>query len=221
MTVCRLDRSEQFLRAVTSLLRFALGHDGHDLYLCLERYAGDLLLDEERIEDAGACLPDAPPGPPRNRQEGGDAHSQKYGLPHLPGAEPQVASETDQGRDSQDGHGRHVRLVVANLIGVGRVARLGHGALVRLFEVALRPVGAEGVQHQPRHDALVLLQVGQRAEQGDDGVGAGVEEVIVPEGAQRHVVGTARPQVVPHASSPSSSLNGSSSGGTSWMRAWG
>ena len=63
-----------------------------------------------------------------------------------------------------------------------------------LVHVGLRPVGAEGAQHQPRHDALTLVDVGEGAHQGDEGVGAGVEQVVVPEGPQGHVLGGVGPQ---------------------------
>ena len=54
--VGRRDRAEQLPRALSTLLRLALGKDGDDLYLGVERDAGDLLLDQERVVDAGARL---------------------------------------------------------------------------------------------------------------------------------------------------------------------
>ena len=60
--------------------------------------------------------------------------------------------------------------------------------------MGLRPVGAERAEHQPRHHPLPIVEVGQSAEQGDDGVGAGVEQVVVAEGAQGHVLGAACPK---------------------------
>ena len=166
---CR-DRAEQFPRALSTLLRLALGKDGDDLYLGVERDAGDLLLDQERVVDTGTRLPDAPPRPSRHRQGGGYADSHERCLPRLSGAHPQVAPQTDQGRDPQDDHRVDIGLLVTDLVGVRGVPGLGHGPFVGLFEVALRPVGSEGPKHQPRHDALVLVQIGQSAEQGDDGV---------------------------------------------------
>ena len=63
-----------------------------------------------------------------------------------------------------------------------------------LFEVGLGPVGAEGAQHQPRHGALSGPQGRQCAQQGDEGVRAGVEQVVVAEDPQRHVLGAVGPQ---------------------------
>ena len=63
-----------------------------------------------------------------------------------------------------------------------------------LLHVGLGPVGAEGAQKQPSHHALVVLQGRERAHQGDEGVGAGVEQVVVPEGAQGDVLGAVGPQ---------------------------
>ena len=60
--------------------------------------------------------------------------------------------------------------------------------------MGLRPVGAEGTQQQPGHDALAGPQGGECPKEGDKGVGAGVEEVVVAEGAQGHVLGSARPE---------------------------
>ena len=73
--VGRRDRAEQFPRALSTLLRLALGKDGDDLYLGVEGDAGDLLLDQERVVDAGPCLLDAPPGPSRHRQGREDARA--------------------------------------------------------------------------------------------------------------------------------------------------
>ena len=63
-----------------------------------------------------------------------------------------------------------------------------------LVHVGLGPVGAEGAQHQPRHHALPLVEGRERAHEGDEGVGAGVEQVVVPEGAQGDVLGSVGPQ---------------------------
>ena len=63
-----------------------------------------------------------------------------------------------------------------------------------LVHVGLGPVGAEGAQQQPRHHALSLVEGGERPHEGDEGVGAGVEEVVVAEGAQGDVLGAVGPQ---------------------------
>ena len=60
--------------------------------------------------------------------------------------------------------------------------------------VLVRPVGAKGAEQQPRHDALSVLEVGQGPHEGDEGVRAGVEQVVVPEDPQGRVVGSARPE---------------------------
>ena len=63
-----------------------------------------------------------------------------------------------------------------------------------LLHVGLGPVGTQGAQQQPRHDPLTLLQGRQSAQQGDEGVRAGVQQVVVPEGAQGRVLGAVGPQ---------------------------
>ena len=63
-----------------------------------------------------------------------------------------------------------------------------------LLHVGLRPVGTEGAQQQPRHHPLPLVEGGQTAHEGDEGVGAWVEQVVVPEGPQGDVLGTVGPQ---------------------------
>ena len=60
--------------------------------------------------------------------------------------------------------------------------------------VGLGPVGAERAQQQTGHDALALPEGRQRAQQGEQRVGAGVKQVVVAEDAQRHVLGPARAQ---------------------------
>ena len=118
----------------------------------------------------------------------------EHGLPGLPGLHPQVAPHGGQRRHAQDGHRHAVGLEGLGLIGVGGVSPVLHGPLVGLLQVRLRPVGSQGAQHQPGHDALPLVEVRQRAHEGDEGVGAGVEEVVVPEGAQGHVLGAVGPE---------------------------
>ena len=85
-------------------------------------------------------------------------------------------------------HRDAVHLEGLGLEGVGGLPRLHAGPLVGLVHVSLRPVGTEGAQHQPRHDALPLVQGREPAHEGDEGVGAGVEQVVVAEGAQGVVV---------------------------------
>ena len=157
----------------------------------VEGYTRNLLPDEERVVHAGAGLLDPPPCPARDGEDGGHADSQKRGLPGLARSHPEIAPESDQGGDAEDGHCGHVGLVMSHLVRVSGVAGLLNGSLVGFFEMGLRPVRAEGAEHQSRHDSLTLVQVGQRAEQGDEGVRAGVEQVVVAEGAQGDVIGAA------------------------------
>ena len=63
-----------------------------------------------------------------------------------------------------------------------------------LVHVGLGPVGAQRAQQQPRHHSLPLVEDRERAHEGDEGVGAGVEQVVVPEGSEGEVLGAVRPQ---------------------------
>ena len=116
------------------------------------------------------------------------------GLPYLPVLHPQVALQRGQSAQAQDGHRHAVHLEGLGLVGVGGLSRLHAGPLVGLFEMGLRPVGSQGAQHQPRHHALPLVQGRKSAHEGYQGVGAGVEEVVVAEGAKGHVLGAVGPQ---------------------------
>ena len=60
--------------------------------------------------------------------------------------------------------------------------------------MGLRPVGAEGAQQQTGHHPLPLVEGGQSAHEGYQRVGAGVEQVVVPEGPEGDVLGAVRPQ---------------------------
>ena len=60
--------------------------------------------------------------------------------------------------------------------------------------MGLGPVGAQGAQQQAGQHPLPLLQLGQGTHQGDEGVGTGVQQVVVTEGAQGHVFGAAGPE---------------------------
>ena len=165
------------------------GQDRRHLKLGVEGDARDLLLDEERVVDAVAGLLDAVPGQAADGQSEGNAHAQQGGLPGLPGLHPHVPLDGGQGRHAENRHRNAVHLQGLGLVGVGGFPRLHAGPLVGLVQVGLRPVRAQGAQHQPRHDALPLVQRRQRAHEGDEGVGAGVEEVVVPERAQGDVLG--------------------------------
>ena len=178
VAVGRRHRLQKLLRPVGPCVR---GQDGRHLNLGVEGDAGDFLLDEQGVVHPLAGLLDAVPQPAACGQGCGDAHSHDHGLPGLPGLHPQVAPQGGQGRHAQDGHRHAVRLRGLGLVGVGGVSPLLDGPLVGLLQVGLRPVGSHRAQHQPRHDALPLVEVGQRPHQGDEGVRAWVEQVVVPE----------------------------------------
>ena len=167
VAVGRRNRLKQLLRPVGPGV---LGQDGRHLNLGVEGDAGDLLLDEQGVEDPLSGLLDAVPEPAACGQGCGDADAHEHGLPGLPRLHPQVAPQGDQCRHPQDGHRHAVRLERLGLEGVGGVSPVLHGPLVGLLQVRLRPVGSQGAQHQPRHDALPLVQVGERAHEGDEGV---------------------------------------------------
>ena len=191
VAVGRRHRLQKLLRPVGPCVR---GQDGRHLNLCVEGDAGDLLLDEQGVEDPLPGLLDAVPQPASCGQRGGDADAHERRLPGLPGLHPQVAPQGGQGRHSQDGHRHAVGLEGLGLVGVGGVSPLLDGPLVGLLQVGLRPVGSHRAQHQPRHDALPLVETGERAHEGDEGVGAGVEQVVVAEDSERHVLGAVGPE---------------------------
>ena len=170
------------------------GQYGGDLNLGVEGDAGHLLLDEEWVLDALAGLLPAVPCPAAGRQPQGRAYPQERRLPYLAVLHPQVALEGRKRAQAEDGHRDAVHLQRLGLEGVGGLPRLHAGPLVGLVQVSLRPVGAKGAQHQPRHDALTLVDVGESVHQGDEGVGAGIEQVVVPECSERHVLGGVGPQ---------------------------
>ena len=170
------------------------GQDRRDLYLRVEGDARDLLLDEQGVFHPLAGLLPAVPRPPAHGQPQGRDRAQQRRLPYLAVLHPQVALEGGQRPDAQDGHRDAVHLEGLGLVGVGGLPRLHAGPLVGLVHVGLRPVGAEGAQHQPRHHSLPLVEGRERPHEGDEGVGAGVEQVVVPEGAQGHVLGAVGPQ---------------------------
>ncbi len=160
-------RLQQLLRPVGPGV---LGQDGRHLNLGVEGDAGDLLLDEKGVEDPLSGLLDAVPEPAACGQGCGDANAHDHGLPGVSRLHPQVAPEGDQRRHAQHGHRHAVHLEGSGLVGVGGVSPVLHGPLVGLLQVRLRPVGSQGPQHQPGHDALTLVEVGESAHEGDEGV---------------------------------------------------
>ena len=167
---------------------------GDDLELGVEGDARHLLLYEQGVFDSGPGLLPAVPRPAACGHAKGRDRAQKGRLPYLAVLHPQVALEGGQGADAEHRHRDAVHLQGLGVEGVGGLPRLHAGPLVGLVHVGLGPVGAEGAQHQPCHDAFPLVQGGQSAHEGDEGVGAGVEQVVVPEGAQGHVLGGVGPQ---------------------------
>ena len=155
----------------------------------IEGDAGDLLLDQERRVD-GRALEEARLHPARRDEARDDAESHQDGLPGLVRLHPLIRLEGDQRADAEDGHAEAARGLRSSGLGVcvRRAPRVG--AFVGEALVVLRPSGAEGAQEQAGDDAFSVAQVGEGAEQGDEGVGAGIEQVVVAEGAQRHVFGT-------------------------------
>ncbi len=167
VAVGRRHRSEKLSGA---LLPGVGGQDRRHLNLGVEGDAGDLLLDEEGVVHPLSGLLETVPEPAPGGQGGDDADAHEHGLPGLPRLHPQVAPQRGQGRHSQDGHGHAVGLEGLGLVGVGGVPAVVHRPLVGLLQMGLRPLGSQGAQQQPSHDALPLVQVGQRAQQGDEGV---------------------------------------------------
>ena len=170
------------------------GQDGDDLELGVEGDAGDLLLYQDGVLNAASGLLPPPPGPAAHGQPESRNRAQGCGLPYLAVLHPQVALQRGESAQAEDGHGHAVHLEGLGLVGVSGFPRLHAGPLVGLFHVGLRPVGSQGAQHQPRHHALTLVQGRKSAHEGYQGVGAGVEEVIVAEGAQGDVLGAVGPQ---------------------------
>ena len=169
-------------------------HDGDDLELGVEGGAGDLLAYQDGVLDALAGLLPAVPCPAADGQPQGRAGPQERRLPYLPVLHPQVALQGRKRAQAEDGHRHAVHLQGLGLEGVGGLPGLHAGLLVCLVHVGLRPVGAEGAQQQPRHHALPLVEGRERPHEGDEGVGAGVEQVVVPEGSEGEVLGAVRPQ---------------------------
>ena len=54
--------------------------------------------------------------------------------------------------------------------------------------MGLGPVGTQRAQQQAGQDPLAGAQGGEGADDGQQGIGAGVQQVVVAEGAQRHVL---------------------------------
>ena len=170
------------------------GQYGDDLELGVEGDARDLLAYQDGVLDAAARLLPAPPRPAAEGHAQGGGEAQGRRLPYLAVLHPQIALEGGQRADAEDGHRHAVQLEGLGLEGVGGFPRLHAGPLVGLVEVVLRPVGAEGAQQEPRDHPLPGFQFREGAHQGDKGVGAGVEEVVVPEGAQGDVLGAVGPE---------------------------
>ena len=170
------------------------GQHGDDLKLGVEGDPGDFFACQQRVFHPLAGLLPPVPGPTACEQAQGRADAEKRRLPYLPVLHPQVALQGRQRPAAEDGHRHAVQLQGLGLVGVGGLSRLHAGPLVGLFEVGLGPVGSQGAQHQPRHRPLTGPDGRQSAQKGDEGVRAGVEQVVVPEYSQGHVLGAVGPQ---------------------------
>ena len=177
--------------------RSVLRQDSGDLQLGLVGDAGHLLLDEQRVLvlAPGAGLLDSPPCPAHQGRQGRHAQAQEDRLPGLPVPYPEVCLQHRQGQQRQNRHGRCVGAVYPALGGGGGRVGIVSGPGVGLLLIAPGPLRPQGKQPQPGHHPLPLLQVGQGADDGDEGVGAPVQQVVVPEGAHGQVLWSPEQQV--------------------------
>ena len=173
------------------LLPGAVGKDGDDLELGVEGNAAHLLLDQQGIVNAAADLLPAPPAPARDDEPEHGTGAQQRRIEKLPVLHPQVAFEGGQRPHAQHGHGDAVQLQGPGLVGVGGVGPLLAGVFESLLLVGLGPVGAQGAQQQAGQHPFAGAQGGEGADDRQQGIGARVQQVVVPEGAQGHVVGAA------------------------------
>ena len=173
------------------LLPHSVRENGDDLQLALEGDASHLLLDQQGVVDPAPGLLPAPPAPARYGQAQDGTGGQQGRLEELPVLDPQVAPEGQQRPRAQDGHGHAVQLQGLGVIGVGGVGPLLARIIESLLLVGLGPVGPQGPQQQAAQDPFPGAQRGQCTNYGQQWVGAGVQQVVVPEGAQGHVLGPA------------------------------
>ena len=160
--------------------------DGHHLQLGFEGDAGDLLPYQDGVVDPAAGLLPAPPAPACHGQAQDGTRAQERCLQVLAVLHPQVALQGGQRPRAQHGHGDAVQLQGLGLVGVGGIGPLLARVLEGLLLVSLGPVGTEGAQQQAGDQPLAGPQVAERPQEGDEGVGAGVQQVVVPESAQGH-----------------------------------
>ena len=162
--------------------------------LGVEGDAGHLLPDQQRVVDPVAGLLPAPPAPAGHHHAGDGAQAQEGRLEDFAVLHPQVAPQGGQRPGAQHGHGHPVHLEGPGLVGVGGVSGFRDGLLMGLGLVGLGPLGTKGTQQQAGNDALAGAQGGQGADDRQQGVGARVQQVVVPEGAQGHVLRPVNPQ---------------------------
>ena len=197
-------RRKQLARPLAPLLRLHHRQDGGDLNLGVEGDAGDLLLDQERVVDTVAadrcqrwrspaserpghrlCPPPARPSSRSRPPAPTGSHAPRR-------APPRRGRPWPAPRSPGCGPGRWGRAGAAPEAGARRPSPGGPAPTPgRVSAAAAAPPRA-----RPRFGR------GERAEQGEEGVGAGVEEVVVAEDAQGDVLGAAgaqghRPRLLP------------------------
>ena len=133
--------------------------------------------------------------PAGQAEDADDAQPQQDRLPELARLHPLVAAHGAERRHCEHGHGHAIGRVVAALAAGRRRLRLGRERLLEGFlGVPLRPARSQRAHAQLGHDAFALPRGRERPEEGDEGIGAGIEEVVVAVGAEGDVVGTLRAQ---------------------------
>ena len=133
--------------------------------------------------------------PAGQAEDADDAQPQQDRLPELARLHPLVAAHGAERRHREHGHGHAVGRVVAALAAGRRLLRPGRERLLEGFlGVPLRPARSQRAHAQLGHDAFALPRGRERPEEGDEGIGAGIEEVVVAVGAEGDVVGTLRAQ---------------------------
>ena len=121
-------RSQQFRCALPLRAR---RQDREHLHLALEGDARDLLLDQQRVVDAPARLPEAVPDPAQGREPERDAGSERDRLPALARLPPLVALERGGACDEEERQGHPIVGVTSHVARLGVVVGLLHGLAVR------------------------------------------------------------------------------------------
>ena len=181
VVVSRGDAAQHALGPVSSRIP---GHDGGDPELRQVGGTRDLLLHQAVVVKTTCLLVEGSDKGNRGDDGTRNRRVQQHGRQYVSVLDPQVVPQPQGDEPQHRDEGDTLPKQSSRLVLVGGVQDRRKGRHQGPTLVSGGPVRRQRVQYQPGHQPLALVHRAESAQHGQHGVGADVEKVVVPEGAQ-------------------------------------